>query len=186
MLRVVVDTSTLVSYVLTRSSLLSRMIDSWRSGAFVLVTSPETLAELKDVLNRPVIKDRTAGTLDEMVAGIERFSETVPGLVEVSGGCRDPKDDKFLACAFEGRADYLVSSDADLLDMRWYRATAIVNPGQFLLVLEMYPMVADAISTHYQRTVLERVLAGVSLQPDIARRVRSALALLSQTDEPRA
>lgn len=183
MLRVVVDTSTLVSYVLTRSTLLSRLIDSWRAGAFVLVTSPDTIAELTGVLNQPRIKDRAAVSLAEMAAGVERYSETVTGLVNASGACRDPKDDKFLACASEGRADYLISSDADLLDMQWYLETAIVNPGQFLLILEMSALEADAISARYQRSVLERVLAGVSLQPDLARRIEKAMSMLAETSD---
>lgn len=160
---------------------MSRLIDSWRSGDFVLVTSLETLAELRSVLNRSRIKERAAVPLNEVFADIERFSETVSGVEVVSGICRDPKDDKFLACALEGRADYLVSSDADLLDMCWYLETAIVNPGQFLLVLEMSALQADEISIRYQQTVLERVLAGVSLQPDLAQRIEKAVSLLSET-----
>lgn len=179
MLRVVIDTSTLVSYVLTKSPLLSRLIDSWHLGAYTLVTSPETRAELAQVLDRPVLRRRAKVSLEEMTAGFERYAETVPGLVSLSGACRDPKDDKFLACAFEARAHYLVSSDGDLLDLRWYRDTAIVNPGQFLLALDLSSLQPSMISRRYQRAVLERVLANIPLQPDTVQRVNEALLLLS-------
>lgn len=177
MLRVVIDTSTLVSYVLSKSALLSRLIDAWRSGQFVLVTSPATRAELAQVLARPGIRSRTLVPLDELVAGLERFSRTVPGILSTTGVCRDPKDDKFVACAVEGNVDYLVSSDADLLALRWHREIAMVNPGQFLLALEMHSLSPDQIFRRHDRMVLERILANVPLQPDAAHKVRTALAL---------
>lgn len=179
MLRVVIDTSTLVSYVLTQSPLLSRLIDSWHVGSYTLVTSPETRAELAQVLDRPVIRKRAKVPLGEFTTGLERYAETVPGLVDLSGACRDPKDDKFVACAFEARAHYLVSSDGDLLDLRWYHDTAIVNPGQFLLVLDLSSLQPSMISRRYQRAVLERILANIPMQLDTAQRVTEALLLLS-------
>ena len=119
MLRVVIDTSSLVSFVLTQGEIMSRVVAQWRAGAFVLLSSPATRAELAGVLTRPAIQQLAVAPLDELVHGLERFSEHVPGKLDLSGACRDPKDDKFLACAVEGHAHYVVSSDRDLLDMRY-------------------------------------------------------------------
>ncbi|MBE9472816.1 MAG: PIN domain nuclease, partial [Chloroflexi bacterium] len=38
MLRVVVDTSCLVSYALTQGKLMSRVVAHWRAGAFTLLS----------------------------------------------------------------------------------------------------------------------------------------------------
>lgn len=180
MLRAVIDTSTLVSYALTKSALLGRLVDSWRSGVFVVLSSPDTRDELTRVLQRPSIQQRVAVSLDPLIAGFERYTENVPGLVSLSGACRDPKDDKFLACAVKGRgAQYLVSSDADLLDMRRYDSVAIVNPGQFVLVLELYDQPPEVLSRRHNRAVLENILAYVSLDPDTAQCIKEALALQS-------
>ena len=149
MLRVVVDTNSLVSYVLTQGDLMRRVVAHWRAGTFTLVH------------------------------GLERFSDHVPGALFFSGACRDPKDDKFLACAVEGGAHYLVSSDRDLLDMRCYHDVAIANPGQFLLALELYPMEAAAIVARFSRDVLEGIQASVPLEPETASRVAEAVAMLS-------
>ncbi|MBS1251834.1 MAG: hypothetical protein MAG451_00868 [Anaerolineales bacterium] len=138
MLRVVIDTSSLVSYVLTQGELMSRVVAQWRAGNYVLLSSPATRAEVAAVVTRPSIRQLAVALLDDLITGLERFSEHVPGNLDVAGACRDPKDDKFLACAVEGNAHYLVSSDNDLLDMRHFRDVAIVNPGQFLLALELY------------------------------------------------
>ena len=45
---------------------------------------------------------------------------------------RDPKDDKFLATAMAGEADYLVSEDRDLLDLGEHQGIKIVDVATFL------------------------------------------------------
>jgi len=175
MLRVVIDTSSLVSYVLTRGELMSRVVARWRYGAFRLLSSPATRRELTDVLNRPSIKRLAVTPLDELPSGLERFSHHVPGDLDISGACRDPKDDKFLACAVEGEAHYLVSSDHDLLDMRRFQDLAIVNPGQFLLAMELYAMDAAAMAARFDSEVLEEIRENVPLEPETAARVSEAM-----------
>ena len=185
MLRVVIDTSSLVSYVLTQGQLMRRVVAHWRAGTFTLLSSPATRAELADVLARPAIRQLAAAPLDELERGLKRFSEHVPGLVHLSGACRDPKacgepsrtNDKFLSCAVEGGAHYLVSSDYDLLDMHYYQNVAIVNPGQFLLALELYSMEARALATRFGRDVLADIQATVPLEPGTAARVAEALTM---------
>lgn len=46
--------------------------------------------------------------------------------------CRDPKDDKFLELALAGRAEYLVSGDADLQALDPFEGLRILNPAAFL------------------------------------------------------
>jgi predicted nucleic acid-binding protein len=46
-------------------------------------------------------------------------------------GCRDPKDDKFLELAVNGRADLIVSGDADLLVPDVFRGIPIISPAAF-------------------------------------------------------
>jgi putative PIN family toxin of toxin-antitoxin system len=177
--RVVIDTSSLVSYVLTQGELMRRVVSCWRAGSFVLLSSPDTRAELAAVLARPRIRRLAVAPLDELARGVEHFSEHVPGVLSVSGACRDVKDDKFLACAVEGMAHYLVSSDHDLLDMRCYEEVAIVNPGQFLLALELYPMATAAMAERFGHDVLADIQTMVPLEPGTAARVTAALAALS-------
>jgi len=44
----------------------------------------------------------------------------------------DPDDNKFLAAAYEVKADYLVSVDNDLLSLKYYHGTQILTPVLFL------------------------------------------------------
>jgi predicted nucleic acid-binding protein len=45
--------------------------------------------------------------------------------------CRDPKGDKFLELAVNGRADLIVSGDADLLVLDTFRGIPIITPAAF-------------------------------------------------------
>ncbi len=49
--------------------------------------------------------------------------------------CRDPDDDKFIACALAARAEFLVTEDQDLLALDGYEGLRIVTPAQFLEAL---------------------------------------------------
>ena len=45
--------------------------------------------------------------------------------------CRDPDDNKFIECALEGKCIYIVSGDADLLDLQSYADVEIVTVAEF-------------------------------------------------------
>ena len=177
MLRVVLDTSSLVSYVLTRGDIMRRVVAHWRANHYVLLSSPATRAELAAVLARPRIQLLVAAPLDDLVQGIERYTWHVPGALELSDACRDPKDDKFLACAVEGEAHYLVSSDKDLLDMRSFREVVILNPGQFLLALELSMLDAGAMAQRFGRDTLLDIQQTLLLEPETANRLATAVDL---------
>ena len=110
-----------------------------------------------------------------MVLGLERFSEDVVEEAGLTGLCRDAKDDKFLACAIAGDAHYLVASDQDLLSMRYCRGVAIVNPGQFLLALELSGLGEQIMVERFGREVLARIFGNVPLEPGTQEPLRIAL-----------
>ncbi len=47
----------------------------------------------------------------------------------------DPKDEEVLAAAIEGGANYLVTGDQHLLELRKFQGIRIVTPVEFLSVL---------------------------------------------------
>lgn len=112
--RVVIDTSSLISYIITQGDIMRQVMDAWDNDEFTVVSSPQLLEELARVLRRPKIQQRAQVSPQWFVNHVATYASFMLGIVEVEGVCRDPKDDKFLACAVEGKADYLVSSDKDL------------------------------------------------------------------------
>ncbi|MBI4317286.1 MAG: hypothetical protein HY675_02250 [Chloroflexi bacterium] len=58
------------------------------------------------------------------------------GEAEVDVVDDDPSDNKILACAAEGRVDYIVASDEHLTELRTFSGIPIVPPRRFLEILE--------------------------------------------------
>ncbi len=58
-----------------------------------------------------------------------------PGLLSVSAILDDPSDNIYLACAVEGAADFIVSGDHHLTDLKIFRRIPIVNPAIFLMLI---------------------------------------------------
>ena len=54
----------------------------------------------------------------------------------VASVCRDPKDDKYFACAAAGDADYIVSADEDMLAIPEYTGVRTIRAAAFLRVLD--------------------------------------------------
>jgi putative PIN family toxin of toxin-antitoxin system len=164
-LRVVIDTSSLISYILTKGEIMSQVMAAWRKDDFILLSSPDTRAELSAVLNRPEIQKLSSVSLAPFAEGVEKFSQHVPGQLKFKGISRDPKDDKFLACAVEGKAHYLVSSDNDLLEIGKYETVCILNPGQFLIALHVARLSSDTLRTQYSLETLNKIQNELCLEP---------------------
>ena len=49
--------------------------------------------------------------------------------------CRDPDDNMVLECALAGHAQYIVSGDKDLLELKEFRGVRIVRAAEFLRLL---------------------------------------------------
>jgi putative PIN family toxin of toxin-antitoxin system len=156
---------------------MRRVIAHWHIGEFTLLSSPATRQELALVLARPQIQRLVSIPIDDLISGLERFTVHVPGLLILSGICRDSKDDKFIACAAEGKAHYLVSSDHDLLELKYYEDIAIVNPGQFLLALELYSLEPEEMVLRFRHSLLADIKKAIPLEPRTVGRLDVALRL---------
>jgi len=133
--RVVLDTNVLVSTLLFKGR-LALFIDLWREKEIIPVISRETFTELSEVLNYP----KFALTAEEIQAIVEDeilpFFEVVDVKEEISGACRDPYDDQFLTAAINSGAEWIVTGDKDLLDLKTYRGVRIMPPQEFLAMVE--------------------------------------------------
>ena len=136
MVRAVIDTNLIVSYLLTQGETMARLIDHWERGHFIYLTSPAILNELREVVYRPRLRQHMAVDPAVLLDLVEADAEMVPGELVLSGVCRDPKDEPFIACAVEGNAAYLVTGDADLLDMSAYQSVTMIQAYDFVNLLD--------------------------------------------------
>jgi putative PIN family toxin of toxin-antitoxin system len=129
-MRVVVDTNIFISAALKDKSLpaLALRIAGLRC---TLLKSGPTEKQLLNVLNRPhlaaLLSARSVFWFEELL----RAAELVVISERVSA-CRDPTDDKFLELAVNGRADMILSGDADLLVLNPFRGIPIVTAAIFV------------------------------------------------------
>ncbi len=132
MIRVVMDTNVIVSAALSQEgnpALIMRMIllDEIKNS-----TTQEIIAEVKEVLERPKITKKTSLIEREFILKvIEEFSEKInPGLTfdEVK---EDPDDNKILECAVAAAADFIISGDGHLLNLKEFRGIKIISPAEF-------------------------------------------------------
>lgn len=137
-LRAVLDTNLLVSYLLVHRPPIAAIIDEHLvKEHFVLLTAPALLQELDRVLRYGRLQryvDEIAR--DRFVALVVALSELVELPDEIPPICRDPDDDRVIACAVIGRADAIVSGDKDLLHLERVGGIPILTAAEFLKQLE--------------------------------------------------
>jgi putative PIN family toxin of toxin-antitoxin system len=136
MLRVVLDTSTVVSGIV--GGISAEVIDLLREGAFQAIVSEEILQEYTQVLRRPrfsfpswVVTD----ILNFFATQSIRVTPRIPVRVVVE----DPDDNKFLEAALAGQADYILSGDNHLLRLETFEGIPIIGSRQFLQLIRGEP-----------------------------------------------
>ena len=128
-MRAVFDTNVLVTSFVSEG-VCSKLLIRARKRQFHLFISPFILQEFERVLVRKLAVLK--GEARDAVRLVSDAAETVvlpPGLKAPI--CRDSNDDNVLACSLAAEADYLVTGDADLLDLRSFRNTLIISPRDF-------------------------------------------------------
>ena len=136
-MRVVLDTSVLVSALISPGGWPDRIYQSWRAGQFTLVTSEEQLDEFRRVTRyprlRPYLKPSLAGAMLNEIRLLGVVLTKLPK-VDVSP---DPGDNFVLAMTEAGQADYLVARDKrDLLELGRHKETRILSVSQMVELLE--------------------------------------------------
>lgn len=131
MLRVVLDTNVVISALLFRGP-TSQLVECWRDKKFIPVVSKAVVEEYLRVL----AYSKFQLSVVEVRSLIERqllpFAEPVE-VTDIPVVIRqDPSDNIFLACAYAGRARYLVSGDRHLLTLKRYRGIPILTVRSFL------------------------------------------------------
>jgi len=133
--KVVIDTSVMVSVAFSREGLARDLRDMIAEGTFTLVTSKEILAELYKVLHYPRILKHFAPSkddIDEFIGMIIERALITKGRYKLDKIKDDPADDMFLACALEAKADYIVSRDPHLRNLKQFHGINIIDVKGFV------------------------------------------------------
>lgn len=140
MIRAVIDVNVIVSAVIAPLGASRRILLAWAAGAFSPIISDGIVREVGEKLQLSRIT-RRYNIMDadrRWVFGLlSTQAESIPvadaDVLSVTG---DPEDDYVLATCRLSGADYLVTGDRELLDLRSHAATVITSPRQFAGLLE--------------------------------------------------
>ncbi len=135
-MRVVIDTNVFVSSVL--GGALKMIVDQWKAGGITLIVSEAIVREYLDVINRPKFRisaEEIATTTEYLLKSAELVTPTET----VAAVQADPTDNKFLEAALVGRANFIVSGDGHLLELKSFREIPIITAREFIQQLQSQP-----------------------------------------------
>jgi len=136
-MRVVLDTNILVSFLLTRGEAVSSIFNGWEKGQFILLASEEILLEVKQALEKFVRSNLIPGERAQALLRRIRKETRMVVIQTVVKIAKKRSDNRFLACAKDGRADYLVTGDKKhLLPLKKFGKTKIISAKEFVKILD--------------------------------------------------
>ncbi|MHB9111408.1 MAG: putative toxin-antitoxin system toxin component, PIN family [Thermoleophilia bacterium] len=135
MYRVVLDTNVYLSALL-HGGKPEKIL--WHSHnpqqRYELYTSIAILQELARVLTEKFLwLDRDTNTEIHRIAD---WVDVVKTTKSISAIRSDESDNRILECAVKAKADFIISGDSHLLDLKEYGGIRILRPTQFLTLLE--------------------------------------------------
>jgi putative PIN family toxin of toxin-antitoxin system len=130
--RVVLDTNVLVSATRYGGTPL-KVLDAARDGSIDAVVSLHILGELRRVLVRPHL-GFPPSDVDLFAVQLAGFCDVLVTDAIPAQWSADPDDDAIVQTALLGEAHYIVSGDANLLDLR-IPGVRIVTPAAMMAIL---------------------------------------------------
>ncbi|MEJ2262067.1 MAG: putative toxin-antitoxin system toxin component, PIN family [Anaerolineales bacterium] len=139
-MRVILDVDVLVSAAISARGSPGKILDFWEQEQFDLVVSPPILEELERVIHYPRIQQKyelSEEYVEKFLALIGNEAIVVNPSNKLNVIEKDPSDNRYLECAKEGNASYIVTGDKHLLDLEEYNGIVILTPTGFLAILRL-------------------------------------------------
>ena len=130
--RVVLDTNVIVSGLLKQGSSPALALSLILDSHIQLCMTDEIFAEYNGVLSRQKFQNLDQANIKKVLLFIKQKSLWVSPSTRVHLIKSDPEDNKFLECASEAKADYLIMGNMNHFVMTHYKKTKIVSPHEFL------------------------------------------------------
>ncbi|MEK6941028.1 MAG: putative toxin-antitoxin system toxin component, PIN family [Nanoarchaeota archaeon] len=127
MIRVLPDTNIVISSVFWRGNPYE-VIKKGILGEYQLVISIEILGEVVDKLRNKF--EFPEESIQELIDILMTYCHIVD-VTSKFDVVRDKQDNKIIECAFDGKVDYIVTGDPDLLVLVEFRGIKIVTAKKF-------------------------------------------------------
>ncbi len=127
--KIILDTNIWISFLIGKE--LQDLKDLIVDEKVKVITTDQLINEIKLVTSRDKLKRYfNQDKVSELISLLDILADKVK-IKKIDKICRDPKDDFLLALSKESRANYLITGDKDLLDIKVYGRTKIVTVRQF-------------------------------------------------------
>lgn len=134
--RAVIDTNLFVSGLFADQGTAFQLQELWVKGVFELAVSEDILKEVRSTLLKPAVDKKLhldkAGVNEVIDLIREKAVIVTKDRYETDVITADCSDNKFLACALEADADYIVSGDNHLLEIKHFHKIQIVDANAFV------------------------------------------------------
>lgn len=132
-IKVIIDTNLWISFLIGKR--LKNLQNLISENQVIIVISDQILEEIEIVTKRPKIsKYFPENKAIEFIS----FLKVIGDSVKIKSNtciCRDDKDNFLLSLAKDGKADYLVTGDKDLLVIGLFEKTKIIDFNEFERIL---------------------------------------------------
>jgi putative PIN family toxin of toxin-antitoxin system len=125
-MRIVIDTNVLINGFKDDYSYEKKIIDAVIAGEIEAYANKQTLQENKLIVSQLIHNDDYKQDLQNLFAQINWVVNRRQIRI-----VQDPEDNKILESAVEAQAEYLITSDNDLLKLEKFQEVEIINPAQF-------------------------------------------------------
>ena len=139
MLKVVLDANIFVSALINPHGKPAQILDYVFENRIRLFISLPIVEELERVLSYPKLANRhrlEGEELKEFVSYLLSITSLVKEEPVIEAILDDPSDNKYLSCAINAKADFIVSGDVHLLNLGEYGGTQIITPAQLLEIMK--------------------------------------------------
>jgi len=139
MLKLVLDTHVFVSALINPHGKSARIFDHILKNGIRLFTSPAVAEERERVLRHPKLAKRhglQGEELSEFIADLPVISSLIEERKAVEATKTHRWHNNYLSCAISGRADFIVSAESSLLQLKEYEGTQITTPDQLAKLFE--------------------------------------------------
>lgn len=127
---IILDTNLWISFLISKQlDFIDNLIIEER---IKLLFSNELIEEFLTVTQRAKFRKYFS---DESISSLLNLFESYGELIDVTSNlqiCRDHKDNFLLNLAIDGKADFLITGDADLLEIKKIKKTKIITWADFI------------------------------------------------------
>ncbi len=133
-MKITLDTNVLISATFWYGPSFS-IIEKVENKELELFLSEDIISEFSRVLESDEIQQKIKGKNLEMKRTIEKIisiSQITKPKEKLDIIKEDQEDNKIIECALEGKVSYLISQDNHLLKLKEFQGIRIINPRDFL------------------------------------------------------